>query len=363
MPKKGIRRTDSHGPLESRLAELQNLVRSSQRILASYAKAPVCESVRLTVRRETDNLLLSLVESCRILRKLRRMDAEELDFLRTENEELKNKNRKLAIELRDALGVRVASDDLGDGAPQPQSARYPGRRAVGRRPRGAPKGHRGNTRSIPDKWDEEIDVSPPGVCECGCAQVLEDECADIKYIEDIPPVSRKVTRIRYKRGICAMCGRNIRHPEAAGAAVEIGGNLASHLSMMRQAGMTYRKLSLFCTETLGIPLSPSGAIGGANRVADMNLPLYDSIAAALPHQMVLYGDETGWKVRGSRWYVWIICNASLAYFHKKRTRGAAWKRGARAIRGKGMALHMGRDGNREFAGWHRKGQKGERAEQ
>lgn len=119
-----------------------------------------------------------------------------------------------------------------------------------------------------------------------------------------------------------MCGRDIRHPEAAGAAVEIGGNLASHLSMMRQAGMTYRKLSLFCTETLGIPLSPSGAMGVANRVADMNLPLYDSIGAALPHQMVLYGDETGWKVRGSRWYVWIICNASLAYFHPDKSRAS-----------------------------------------
>jgi hypothetical protein len=60
--------------------------------------------------------------------------------------------------------------------------------------RWAPKGHRGNTRSIPDKWDEKIEVPPPGVCECG---------------------------------------REIIHPEAAGPAVEIGGNLAAHLAMLR----------------------------------------------------------------------------------------------------------------------------------
>lgn len=69
----------------------------------------------------------------------------------------------------------------------------------------------------------------------------------MKYIEDIPPVSRKVTLLEYRRGICAKCGKELRHGEAAGPAVEIGGNLAAHLAMLRQAGL---RLSSFCTETL-----------------------------------------------------------------------------------------------------------------
>jgi hypothetical protein len=39
------------------------------------------------------------------------------------------------------------------------------------------------------------------VCECGCRQVVESDGIDRKYIEDIPPVSRKVTLVEYRRGV------------------------------------------------------------------------------------------------------------------------------------------------------------------
>ncbi len=101
--------------------------------------------------------------------------------------------------------------------------------------------------------------------------------------------------------------------------MEIGGNLAAHLAMLRQAGLSYRKLSSFCTEPLGIPLTPSGAMGVVNRVTN-NTPLYETIGNVLPEQEVLNCDETGWKVRLEQWFVWIFCNPSLVYLVPDKSR-------------------------------------------
>ncbi len=45
-----------------------------------------------------------------------------------------------------------------------------------------------------------------------------------------------------------------------------------------------------------------------------------SIGCALPKQPVVNADETGWKVRGSQWYVWIFCNRSVVFCHADRSR-------------------------------------------
>lgn len=318
----GKRKNNASSATEAELARAEGDASSSEKILAAYAKAPDCEAARETIEREKDRLLLTLKTIRRILSELYRSSREELGRLQDENENLKNKNRKLLIELRDALGVNstLKDKDGQETGPVPARRGSPPERTV--RPRGAPKGHRGKTRSIPDKWDEKIEVPPPEVCACGCNQILENGDSDKKYIEDIPPVSRKVTLLEYRRGICAKCGKEIRHPEADGAPVEIGGNLAAHLAMLRQAGISYRKISVFCTETLGIPLSPSGAMGVINRLVDRKLPIYETIGSVLPKQAVLNGDETGWKVRLEQWYMWIMCNRSLVYLLPNSGRSA-----------------------------------------
>jgi transposase len=308
--------------MEAGLAGAEGMAASSEKILAAYAKAPDCGAVRETVRRETANLVSALKDIHRILGKLRCSELEELGRLREENGDLKSKNRKLLIELRDALGVNSALKEKDAGEAAPEKAR-PGKPAENvRRPRGAPRGHRGNTRAIPDRWDEKMEIPPPSFCECGCGQILESGESDRKYIEDIPPVSRKVTLLEYRRGICARCGKELRHEEAAGPAVEIGGNLAAHLAMLRQTGLSYRKIASLCSETLAIPLSPSGAMGVVNRVVGKKMPVYETIGNVLSRQEVLNGDETGWKVRQEQWYVWILCNTAFVYLLPDKSRSA-----------------------------------------
>ncbi len=308
--------------MEAELEKAKLDASSSEKIIGAYEKATDCEAVRGTILREKDKLIRSLKDIRRILSELHRSSREELGRMRDENEELKSRNRKLLIELRDSLGVNSALKDKDGQAAGPVQDQQGIRPEKTVRPRGAPKGHRGSTRRIPGRWDEKIEVPPHGVCACGCSQIVENGEADRKYLEDIPPVSRKVTLVEYRRGVCARCGKEIIHPEAAGPAVEIGGNLSAHLAMLRQAGVSYRKLSTFCTETLGIPLSPSGAYGVVSRLTDKKLPLYETIGNVMHRQEILHGDETGWKVRGEQWYVWIFCNLSTVFYHAEDSRAS-----------------------------------------
>lgn len=283
--------------------------------LAAAARLPGQEFFREDLRRAT----AAVVAMIGRFRRMHREAQAEIVRLRRENQDLQARNRRLVIQLRDKLGVRPAKAAVPKA---PAVTAPPEASPSPRRPRGAPKGHRGNTRQPPERWDERVEVPPPGVCECGCNQVLDAGEFDRKFIEDIPPVCRRVTLVEYRRGVCAKCGRELRHPAAAGPPAEIGPNLAAHLAMLRQAGVTYRKLAAFCTETLGIPLTPSGVLGVVNRVADAKGPLYETIGSVLPMQAVLHIDETGWKIRMMLYQAWIFCSRAMAYYHVDRRRSS-----------------------------------------
>jgi len=245
--------------------------------------------------------------------------------LETENEELRHQVARLTRQVHSLLGVKEtpadepedSSDDDTD-TPAETPPREP-------RKRGAPKGHRGNTRPIPTQIDKEEEVSPPDCCpHCGGSHLLELEDFDSRYIEDIPPVRREVTHLRYHHGLCTQCHQVVRHPDAVGGPVVVTGpRLAALLGSMRQQlGVSYRKLAEFSTDTLQIALTGPGVLGIVSRLSDKLEAVYTGLEQALPKQPVLNGDETGWKMDGQRWYVWCFCNALLVYFHADSSRGS-----------------------------------------
>lgn len=92
--------------------------------------------------------------------------------------------------------------------------------------------------------------------------------------------------------------------------------------MRQHMGVSLRKLSRFSSETLRIPLSPSGVLGILNRVSQKLEPIYKGIEGALRSQSVLHGDETGWHMDGKPWHLWCICNKEIVYFHADQSRSS-----------------------------------------
>jgi len=300
------------------LARIERLCCEARHLPASQHKHTLIE--KLSVQREE-----LLTRYCALLESLSREHETRIEALQEENSSLKAKNQELEYklkrvryELQKALGVKPAEDSPPESveSKQGKDESGDGKKKKGRGKRGAPEGHRGATRPVPDHVDREEVFSAPQVCECGCARVSPLDDFDVRYIEDIPPVSKIVTREIYLRGRCEGCGRLVRHKEAAeGPPVRIGSNLAVHLALMNQAGMTFGKLSEFATRVLGIALTPAGALGIVRRVCCSLTGSYRELGQALRCQAVLNGDETGWKVFGRHGYIWCFCNNSIVFYH------------------------------------------------
>lgn len=251
---------------------------------------------------------------------------ERIADMKREMEELRLDKKRLTLVLRDALKVRGAPDNDSEnkddeGKEEDNCETDPLLKK--RKKRGAPQGHKGVTRPTPDKADHEQIVPPPDFCGCGCGEIILEDNFDEKFIEDIIPIIREVTKLKFQRGKCAKCGKLVRHKEAyVGPKTSIGPVLSAHLTYLRQAGLTYGQLSDLCHNVLKIPLERSGVLGIVNRTTDMMEWVYDVIGNKIRLEDIIYADETGWKVRGVPWYVWVFCNPDLVYFHAVKSRAS-----------------------------------------
>lgn len=247
-----------------------------ERLFSRIHKLPDSQQKQKLVEKHRAGRDDLLTQRCGVLENLCREYEKRIALLKKDNNRLKGENKELVYklkclryELNKALGIKQPAGNCrpeagkSAQADQKESSEKAGN---GRGKRGAPKGHRGGTRPIPEHVDVERVFPPPEVCQCGCERVRPLDDFDARYIEDIPPVSKTVTREIYLRGRCEGCGRLLRHKEATcGPPVRIGTNLAVHLTLMNQAGMTFGKLSEFATRTLGIALTPSGVLGIVRR--------------------------------------------------------------------------------------------------
>lgn len=296
------------------------------RVDRSHTGTGSCEAIRDRYERNLHRtaVLLEQFLSCSetAVRELK----EENRTLRKTNRRLKYKLDRTRLQLRDALGIKTVTRDgdkredtvcPGDTDGETKNGRKGGRR------RGAPGGHRGRTRNIPERVDRTEIIAPAEVCSCGSSNITALSDYDMRYIEDIPRISKEVIGRIYMQGRCRDCGKIVRRPDAVhGPPVVTGPNLAAHLTMLNHMGMTFRKLSALSTRTFGLELSPSGALGIINRVTASLEGPYEEILAALPRQPWLNGDETGWKVMGRRGYIWGFFNEDLAFFHHDYRRSA-----------------------------------------
>jgi transposase len=295
----------------------------------AYERGPQTREAAAAARELRERWDALVQERCGLLEQSVRDLLAQNGDLRAEVARLQTDNRRLRLHLRRELGVEPKAMH----APQSAAAETPAAGSVpddglGQAParrRGAPAGHPGACRAVPrpEEVTREVVGPPSPFCPCGCTDIEPLDEYDERFVEDIPPVARLVTRIRYPRGRCLLCGAVVRHPQAAyGPPVTLGPGLAAVLTLMREAGVTCRKLAFFSTEMLGVPLTASGAMGLVNRVCDRLVPAYERVGTELLAQSAIGADETGWRIERRNGYIWCFCNDRLAYFVADRSRAA-----------------------------------------
>lgn len=262
--------------------------------------------------------------------------------LRAENAGLRAENERLrgqVEELRRA-GKRQAAP-FSRGALK-REAKRPGRRP------GEEYGTRAH-REVPGHVDEEILVGLPDGCPC-CGGVLDLERWAYQYQEDIVvPVRGHVRRFRVAVGRCGRCGRRAqgRHPlqtsDALGAAAAQVGPHAVALAaqLNKELGLPMGKVARVLLEVCGVQVTPGGLYQAIARLAGAADATYLALVAGVQASRAVAADETGWRVEGTRQWLWVFVGDDVTVYLVAEGRGYDQ---ATIVLGAGFAGVLERDG-------------------
>ena len=205
--------------------------------------------------------------------------------------------------------------------PPSQQRKYPKREKSGNRV-GAPKGHEGTTREIPkpNKFEElKLDSCPYCNKQLGRPRSIYK-----KIIEDIPESpSLIITQFTIPCYFCNHCNTEVipSHPGLPDEGI-FGPNLQTQITLMKyEDRLPHRKIVRTLNRQYGLQLTPSTVLDITRRVADKLQAVYEAIKKEVKNSRQLVADETGLKVQGKNFWMWVFVSLQSVLFLIRKSRG------------------------------------------
>ena len=205
----------------------------------------------------------------------------------------------------------------------PQERRQPGKRKQGGQP-----GHKGaeQKRIPPDKVDfiEELEL-----CACpDCGRQLSKKRHDDVLIQQVAELVDKPIKVTEYRGyghLCPDC--NVIHysalPDDVIEAQLLGPKLQALTAYMKgELYASYRGVRRFFNDVLDFDISQGTLANTIKRVSWALAPIHEELSGHIRKEKVLHIDETGWKDRKVKYWVWIFCTSRIALFSIDKSRGS-----------------------------------------
>ena len=240
--------------------------------------------------------------------KLMEVAQAEIERLRRENAELREEKEALHYDLRKMLSKIF----------RPKVKPHP---HADRPKRGAPCGHRGNSRRRPEEISEFIDIYPEKCDQCGGQVNGYPNTFDQHVIEDIE-IKKKVTCYRFHSGYCQRC-KKIVYPKKDGIPTNdrIGSEARAVGGYLRHIGVPYRKTASIFKGIFGLNLTHPSLMAFNTEQAQNGLSLYEGIKQRLRHSAVVNADETGWRINGQNHWLWVFTDKETALYLIDKSRG------------------------------------------
>lgn len=258
-------------------------------------------------------------ENQRLKKRNRRLN-RRLEQLEDEKQQWAQEKQRLQEEKRD-LESQLMEYRSKFFKPKAQALEVPTKTP---KKRGAPIGHPGKTRKIPDRFDEHVEVTLKHCPQCGSTDLRRTGKPEDHYQEDIVLPRVVVTRYRHYSYDCQGCGKvveGVGQGEMPGC--YIGPVAKSVAAFLRyQMKVPYRKVRLLFHELFHLDFDPSSAVGFDRQVRNRGSPLYEALRQSLPKQPYLHADETGWRSDGVNHWLWCFIGPERVVYRIDRSRGS-----------------------------------------
>jgi len=196
-----------------------------------------------------------------------------------------------------------------------------GEKALGKKP-GAPAFH----RPTPKDTDvtETVTFTPVQCPYCHLSDGLGPaQDTVIKYQEDIVIVPRKIVK-KYviTRHWCSHCKEYVRSDHVPLSPERIGPNVMAYVLYARyRLRLPYNKIRQSLLDLHGFHLSEGEIAAQLTQAHDLFGPDYEAIIGLIRTAEAVYCDETGWRVKGKNFWIWVFVATQGIRYVIEDTRG------------------------------------------
>ncbi|HYW05485.1 MAG TPA: IS66 family transposase [Longimicrobium sp.] len=211
--------------------------------------------------------------------------------------------------------------------------------------RGAQKGHKGHHRSqvAAARVDHRVRHRPTACGRCGedlAGAAIVGEPV-IHQVAELPPVRAVVTEHQLLRVCCPHCRTHTRADLPAGVGhSHFGPRLTAFAALLTgRFRLSRRETCALLSDLLDVPPSLGSVQARVEETSQALLPAYREVRTAVRASAVANVDETGWRLRKQRRWMWTAVTASATLFRLGR-RGSP---DARLLLGRGYGGIVGSD--------------------
>jgi transposase len=273
---------------------------------------------------------------------------------------LKMDSRILELEQNIARLTRNSSNSS-----RPPSSDPPGMKKsktgkkLGKRSQGGQPGHKGKKRDLlpAEEMDVIYDIFPQ-TCE-HCRQPLSQSLLDLArqplrhQVFELPRIVPLKIEYRLHSLRCSCGSHTVARLPKEVANSTFGPRLHAaigYLTAVHRVGR--RGISEIMATLFGIEISTGAVCGVTNRVSEACVPMVDAIRRYVASATTLNIDETGWKNKSARRYLWCFVAPLAVLFHISESRGT---KVLKEILGETFAGIIGSDDHSAYNCYHKNG--------
>lgn len=228
------------------------------------------------------------------------------------------------------LEARLAQNSTNSSKPpssDPPGVARPGKKPKGRK-RGGQPGHRGHYRAqLPPERVEGVEHVPEACGHCGhsLAGAEEGRPVHVHQVVELPPIRAEVKEHRMMCLRCPKCSKLTRAPLPAEVSgkhfgprlTAVAGLLVGHYRMSRRSAVD------LLGRLLDVPAPSLGSTEACTQETSAALEAaYREVHSEVRSSDRVCVDETPWKLRGKKMWLWAGVAQRATVFHLGRSRGA-----------------------------------------
>ena len=279
----------------------------------------------------TSYIALSKLTKKKLLRALQSLREKYIELekkineVEAENAKLKEKVKSLKIKSVNKDANRPSSkqpewEEKGVGNDGKGKKKGRGR---GKAPR---KGAGNRAKKKKPNRTEKATVEECYLCGKDLSEQQPLESTNDRIIEDIPDTVEKleIISVKQEKKYCNDCKEVITaKSDLALPKSDIGLSATILICYLWVAlCLPFTKIKEYLKTFFGLKISTSGLSRHVIRVAGIMKEVYEEILQDIKIGVTLFADETGWRVRGRNWWLWVFGTQDSAYFTVDKSRGS-----------------------------------------